>query len=354
MKSQSKLKISSLVGAMALAGAVTLPTMVMADEPTNSFSVFLRMQAELVDASGDIPEAAGNNGLNFGDGWVNGRSDAAGWGGLFIDGSVGISEDLAAVGRYSMNIDMDGYNNVDRDVFIGLRSKSFGQVTVGRHHTPYKLSTLGWDPFNATFMQARANQGRSGTAFGHNSFLNDSINYQHSFSGVRVAAMIGVDDSSDPVTGDNGGDHLFAFSVAAPVGPVELVASYIDASEYRGRADDSTGVKLGARYSEGAFTLAGHYEMRDEGLEDGDFVFLTGSYKMGKWTHSVNFGQFMDDRDGRDNDGDYFAIGTRYSLGRIASIHLGYKRTDRDIEGDDNVFGIGMRFGLNTGNLLAR
>lgn len=354
MKSHRKMKISTLVGAMALAGAVTLPTVAMANEPSNSFSIFLRMQAELVDGSGDIVEAQGNEGLNFGDGWINGRPDAGGWSGLFFNGSVGITEDLQAVGRYSMNLDMGGYKDSDRDVFIGLHSKKFGRITAGRHNTPYKLSTLGWDPFNATFLQARANQGRSGTAFGHNSFLDDSINYSHTMSGIKFAAMVGIDDSNDPGTGDTRGDHMVAFSLSAPVGPVELVAAYIDASEYRGRADDSTGFKVGARYSEGAFTLAGQYEMRDEGFEDGDFVFLTGSYKMGKWTHSINYGQFMDDLDGRDNDGDYFAIGTRYSLGRIASIHLGYKRSERDIQGDDNVFGIGFRFGLNTGNLLAR
>jgi predicted porin len=350
MKSH-KMKISTLVGAMALAGAVTLPSMAMAEVGDTSFSIFLRSQVELTNASGDIAEAGAGDGWHIADGSANGRTDTAGWSGLFFDIGHQISEDTKAIGRYSRNFNTSG-DAGNRDVWIGLQSKRFGKLTAGRHGTPYKNSTLGWDPFNATFLQARGNQGRAGTVFGSNSFLDDSINYEHSLSGIKLAAMIGIDDSK-AADGDTNGDRLLSFALTAPVGPVDLVVSYIDASEYAGRADDSTATKLGARFSEGALTLAAQYEMRDEGFEDGDFAFLTGSYKMGKWTHSINYGQFMDDSTA-DNDGDYFAIGTKYTWTRIVSVHVGYKRTERDIQGDDNVFGLGLRVGLNTGNLLAR
>ncbi len=347
-------RIRPLVGALALAGAVSLPMSASADEPDTSFSVFLRLQAEVVNAGGSAAEARDNKGWHITDGWVNGRANSGNWGGLFFDLGHQISDDLRGVARYAMSLDVDGKKDSDRHTYVGLASQRFGQVTVGRLETPYKTDTVGWDPLNATFLQARGNQGRSATAFGHNSFLNRSIRYDHAVNGIQVAAFVGIDDSSDPGTGDTRGNHTYSVSISAPVGPVRLLLSHIDGSEYRGGPDDRDGTKLGVRYSEGPWTLAGTYEFRGEGAEDGDFLFLTGSYRMGKWTHSINFGQFKDDRDGRDNDGDYFAIGTRYSFRRGVALHGGFRRTEQDVTGTENMFGIGLRIFHNTGNLLAR
>ncbi len=352
MKSQQKTKITTLVGAMALAGAITLPTLAAADEPATSLSIFLRLQGEVTNASGDRPEFWGTEGLNFGDAWTDGRPDRGNWSGLFFNAHHQMTDDTRVIARYAMNVTTEGQKDSERDIWIGVDSKRFGLIKFGREHSPYKMSTLRWDPFHATFMQARGNQGSAGSKFGTNGFIDDSVSYVHTLSGVKVSAMLGIDDAPTS-EGDTNGEHLMSFAITAPVGPVELVAAYIDFSEYEGGPDDRTATKLGARYSSGPVALAAQYEMRDEGAEDGDFVLLTGSYKMGKWTHSLNYGQFTDDS-GANNDGDYFAIGTKYTWTRIVSLHFGYKSSDRDIQGDDNVFGIGLRVGLNTGNLLAR
>lgn len=354
MKPQTNTKISSLVAAMALAGAVTLPTMAMAQEATSNFSIFLRTQAEVVNAGGDIPEATGRDGWHVTDGWADGKPNSNNWSALFLDAGHQINDDLSVAGRFALNFDMNGQKDSDRDIYVSLRSKMYGNLSVGRIETPYKTSTIGWDPLNATFLQARGNQGRSSGAFGHSSYLNSSLLYQMKLSDISFSAFVSVDDAPDTVAGETNAEHAYSFAISAPLGPVEFVAAYIDGSEYRGGPDDRDGTKLGLRYSSGPWTLAGQYEMRGEGLDDGDFAFVTGSYKMGKWTHSLNYGQFMDDRDGRDDDGQYVAIGTRYSFARIAAIHFGYRLSDRDVAGDESMFGIGIRVGLNTGNLLAR
>ncbi|HMA98622.1 MAG TPA: porin, partial [Wenzhouxiangella sp.] len=152
MKSQ-KMKISTLVGAMALAGAITLPTMAAAEEAKTNFNIFLRLQAELVDA-----DSYNEDGVQFGDGWRFGQSNSGGWGGLFFNISHQLDENTKMVARYARNI-----NNTssfgDRDQWVGVDSKKFGRLTAGRHNSVYKQTGLGWDPILATFLQARGNQG---------------------------------------------------------------------------------------------------------------------------------------------------------------------------------------------------
>ena len=347
-------RIRPLVGALALAGAVSLPLNASADEPDTSFSVFVRLQAEVVNAGGSLPEALDRKGWHVADGWANGGPNSGNWGGLFFDLGHQVSDDLRGVARYAMSVDVDGKKDTDRETYVGLASKRFGQVVVGRLETPYKTAGLGWDPFNATFLQARGNQSVAFGQFGHGGFVNRSIRYNHTVNRVQVAAFVGVDDSSDPGTGDTRGNHTYSFSAIAPVGPVQLLLSYIDASEYRGGPDDREGWKFGVRYSEGPLALSARYELRDSGLDDGDFLNLSASYRVGQVTYAAGYGRFHDDRDGRGNDGEYFMLGARYSLRQGVALHGGFRRTDRDVTGTENMFGIGLRVWYRTGNLLAR
>ncbi|MGY6554968.1 MAG: porin [Wenzhouxiangella sp.] len=346
--------IRPLVAALALAGAVATPMTAAADEPATSLSFFLRLQAEAVNASGSIPEALDRKGWHITDGWANGNSNSGGWGALFVDLSHRISDDLSAVAQYTMDIDVDGKKDSDREVFVGLASKQFGQLRVGRLESAYKTAGLGWDPFNATFLQARGNQGVSFGQFGQGGFFNRAIRYNHTVNRIQFAAFVGVDDSSDPGTGDTRGNHAYSFSVVAPAGPVQLMLAYIDGSEYRGGPDDREGWKVGIRYSEGPLALSARYELRDTNLDDGDFLNLSASYRVGKINYAVGYGQFKDDRAGRNNDGEYFMAGLQYTFRPGVAVHGGFRRTDRDVTGTENMVGLGLRVSYNTGNILAR
>lgn len=352
-------RMRPLIAALVLAGAVSAPMMAAANEPTTSepatsLSFFLRLQAEAVHTSGSIPEALDRKGWHITDGWANGSSNSGGWGALAVDLSHRVSDDLSAIAQYTMDIDVDGKRDNDREVFVGLASKQFGQIRVGRLETAYKTAGLGWDPFNATFLQARGNQGVSFGQFGHGGFFNRAVRYNHSLNRVQFAAFVGVDDSPDPGTGDTRGNHTYSFSVIAPVGPVQLLLSYIDGSEYRGGPDDREAWNLGIRYSAGPLALSARYELRDSSLEDGDFLALNASYRVGNWLHAVGYSRFTDDRAGRNNDGEYFMVGTRYTFRPGVAVHGGFRRTDRDVTGTENIFGIGLRVSHNTGNILAR
>ncbi|MGY6630856.1 MAG: porin [Wenzhouxiangella sp.] len=344
-------RVCQRVGAAGLLMAALSPA--LANEHQN-LSLLLRVQPEAVNASGDIPDRRGSSGTSITDGWGNGVANSHNWGAFFADAHHRFNDDWRLFARYGLNVDMEGVKSGDareREVEIGLNTP-IGEFRAGRLETPYKLAALGWDPLNATFLQARANTGRSGGAFGHGGYVDNALGYAHQFGVVKVNAFAAVDRLSNVGSGLSDENLAWAFSLSAPLGPVELLLSHIDASRFDGAPGDRTGTKLGARWQDGAWTLAGHYEFRGEGLENGDFLFLTTSYRHQQWQFSLNHGRFSEDERAGD-DARYYALGARYSVSPLISFHGGVRRVERDLSGNEHIAGLGARFTFRTGNLLA-
>ncbi len=342
------MKIGNFLLAAVLALALTSLSMA-SDDPESSFSILLRLQPELVHVDGSAAEARDADGWYLTDGWAGGNKNAMNFGALFIDGEHQVTDGLRAIGRFGLNINTEGLaggSAQEREIYVGVAG-DYGRLVAGRLETPYKLAALGWDPLNGTAFQARGNIGRSGGAFGHGGYINNAVEYSHRFGPVHLRAMAALDEGSE-TTSDS---PLWSTSLAIPVGPVELLAVHIDASEFDDGPDKRTGTKLGARYSEGPWTLAGHYEIRGEGLEDGDFMYLTGSYRWRDWSFIASHGRFNDDGV-NDNDGRYSALVARYHLARNVSVHAGLRRLTRDIDGSEKIAGLGIRAIFDTGNLI--
>ncbi|QOC23930.1 porin [Wenzhouxiangella sp. AB-CW3] len=342
----------SLIAAGFMLALLALPPIAAAsDSPESSFSLLLRLETELVHVDGSAAEARDADGWHLTDGWAGGNKNAANFGALFIDGEHQVSHGLRAIGRFGFNINSEGLadgNAQHREIYLGLAG-DFGQVIAGRLETPYKLSALGWDPLNATALQARGNFGRSGGAFGHASYIDSAIEYSNRFGPVSLRVMGALDERSETTS-----DHpMWSASLAVPAGPVEFTLAHIEASEFDDGPDERTGTKLGARYSEGPWTLAATYEIRDEGLEDGDFLYLSTSYRWRDWSFMASHGRFSDDNTGN-NDARYSALAARFHLAGNVTIHGGLRRLNRDVEGSENIAGIGIRAIFNTGNLLSR
>ncbi len=334
--------------------AALFAAMPLAASDDNHFSVLLRLQPELVQVSGSAADSRDRTGWHLTDGWGGGNKNSHNWGALFIDGGFRLGEQTRVVGRLGFNLDMGGLKDGDarqREVEAGLEGP-WGRLVVGRLETPYKIAGLGWDPLNATFMQARANLGRSGGAFGHGGYIDNALSYSHAVGDLRFTLFGAVDDLSDLGSGGTSGNHAWSLAVNLPLGPVEMIAAHIDASEFKQGPDKRTGTKLGLRWSHEAWTLASHWERRGSGLENGDFFHLNASYRLDDaWQIMAGASLFSDGE--ADNDGNYAALAVRYHVDRRFSIHGGLRRNDRDSIGSETIAGIGMRIILATGNLLA-
>ncbi len=321
------------------------------DEEGPQLTALLRLQPELVSVSGSAAEARGSDGFTITDGWAGGNKNSANFGALFIDSSQPISGQWGLFARLGLNIDAEGLKDGDsknRDVYVGLATP-LGRISAGRIATAYKTAGIGWDPLNATFMQSRGNLARSGGAFGHGGYLDRSIAYGNTLGSVRINATLSFDDElAGDLTSDN--DPALSASVISSHGPIQLLAAYVDGSGYEGGASDRDAVKLGALYQKGPWSTGIMHESRGQGLEDGDNLFITSSYRMDKWRFSTNLGLFDDNKDV--NDGTYFALGARYELHNLVSVHGGIRQIDRDLTGKETIAGLGLRFILKSGNLV--
>lgn len=287
----------------------------------------------------------------------NGRSR---W---LIDASKDLGNGLKAIGRVAWAINpSDGAAQKARDQYVGLAG-GWGAVVAGRLPTPYKMNGgVKWDPFVATFMQARQQGGMSGSNLGHNSFVNDIIAYvMPELGGVNATFAYHASDDLDNAPADSG---TYSIGGTGKWGPVEVILAYTKAKTDETVTDDITQAKAGIRYKGNGLTAAWQYEdvdtsgpIRADGLPTGfdatggKFNFLNLGYKFGNTLIAGNYGNFRSEDDG-DQDVDYGAIGVKYFFDKKVSLHGGYTYIDVQSgvnnptadKGTYDIWGIGMRY----------
>lgn len=333
---------SLVAAALALPGAAFAQT----PPPDTSWGVQLRLQPELVHVSGSAARARGQTGWYLTDAWAGGSRNAQNFGGLFIDGGQRLGDDLRLIGRYALNLSMDGLQDNrrlrHREIFVGLDG-SWGQVRVGRLDTPYWLSTLAWDPLNGTFLQARGNLGRSPGPLGHGGYVNDAIDYTRKFGAATWRLFYARNDAPGAAPSVPDSDPTVSTSLNLPVGPWEFAIAHADAGN-RG-AGPRRATKFAARWTGEAFGFHGHYEARGRGLENADYLLLGGTWRSGPTTIALNGGRFADDS-AAGNDGRYLALGASHRFSPQLAIHGGVRRSERDRGGHETLIGLGLRIVL--------
>jgi len=335
-----------------------------------------QLQAEIVNASGDgvkgnvvknddgTVKSESGEGLYLSDGWEGGAANSGSASSFLIKGNHDIGNGLT--GLYKLNLKPafgDAFKDIaTRDAFIGLKG-GFGTFLMGTIPTPYKTSTVKWDPFLGSFMQARGNGGMSGA--GHNGYANNVIAYANQFGPATVVAAVALDESNDHNTKpgdekDADGDHALTASVNVPVGPVELALAYIDTGGIDDfvDADKADGgnnieaIKFGVKYGGGdvsPLSLAAHYETIDTGGKAAfDQIFATAGYQFGANTVSLNYGITQPD-DKAKEDGDYVALGLNHAFNKSVSALVGVTKTNgttKEVDGKDDDYtlaGLSMR-----------
>lgn len=314
------------------------------------------LQAELRMVGGD--GASLRKGLYASDGGEYGSENGGNYGFLKFAASEDLGDGMKALAVYNMNIHVgDGGTNATnataglgaRESFVGL-SGGFGTVLAGTLSTPYKSSTVGWDPMLATSMQARGNGGMS---ILHNGYVGNALAYANSFGGVKVVAALVLDEGADPTDATKtNGKNAVSFSVNAPVGPVEVAVAYIDASKHSeiagATADNVAATKVGVKWVSGDITVAGQYESLDKafsvtGTDTGSIMYLTGSYKMGNNTISAAYGKADKKLVNNTDDGTYMMVGLNHAFSKATSATVGYRSSDFGSGTKETTFSAGLR-----------
>ena len=345
--------------AMAVgATIVAAPVIAQAD-----VKMFGKIQVEVVNLDGGIYDSYTRQG------------DYSGMSRVGFDASKDLGNGLKAIGRLAWGLNpSDGSNGgfaFARSQYVGLAG-GWGAFIAGRVQSPYKTyGGVAWDPYVATFMQARRMGGMSGDGTGHNGFVNDQLVYASPvMAGIKFTAHYGLDE--DSVDGANGGlDGTWGAGVSGTWGPVEVIGAYLTYKNTTntlpgvGCADPVTGpgpncggdsidqAKIGIRYKGNGLTAALQYEdvdnagaIRVNGLRVGGngeakIIFANLGYKFGNTLISGNWGT-TDTKADNTSDVDYWALGARYYLAKKVSTYLGYAETKQDTK--YKMYGVGMRY----------
>ena len=303
---------------------------------------------------------------------------------------------LTAIAKYEFKTDTadndtskkndGGVSLSGRESMVGLKG-SFGTVQLGNLKGAYKYyGGVKYDAFVATLLEARGNAGMSkaelgNAAFGHNSFLGNSIGYMTPKMGGFSAWATYSPDEKDVSTGKsqvkNGDDGDYSFGVKYKQKAFEVFVAAINNNDADTGATQGDGIKFGGMYKFGNFKIMGQYEQLDvqnfkgggsngddivAGNEfdvDVDVYFLAGHAKFGNNVIVAQFGNSDYSYDGDSADADYWTIGLIHNMSKKTRLTAGFSSHEvigvtLDGEGssaeidditstDTDIFSVGLR-----------
>lgn len=203
-----------------------------------------------------------------------------------------------------------------RNTYVGLKG-GFGEVRVGRHDTPHKMSTSKLDPFSDTY----ADYNNIITV---DNRLSNVIAYLNNFGPVGIAAAYYAGD--DDVEAENAGDAT-SVMVNYTGGPLYLsaaVESY--AADDDANADElETATKIGAGYTIGPVDLGLVYEtLAYETRDDETETYVSAKFKIDD-NMKLKAAYGMRDDDNSDTDDEVMsAVGLDYKLDKSATVYALY------------------------------
>ncbi|GAB4294597.1 MAG: porin [Thiohalomonadaceae bacterium] len=226
-----------------------------------------------------------------------------------------------------------------RNTFVGLKG-GFGEVRVGYHDTPHKMSTAKLDPLSDTYADY------------NNVVITDTraknaIAYLNKFGDLSVAlAYSGGDDAVDE---ENAGAATSAM-IAYESGPLFLAAA-IENFDDVAAGDYESSTKLGVGYTFGDVKLGLVYDNED--IKDGNddtAMYASLQWKVsGEGTVKAAYGQL--DEDATNDDPTFYAVAYDHKLDKDASVYVLYASGSdgglaekAKLNGDGTATVVGMEF----------
>jgi len=307
---------------------------------------------------------------------------------LGLKGSEDLGDGLSAVWQIEQQINIDNSTTnansfATRNSFLGLSSGSMGTVLLGRHDTPYKIASRGFDVFADTIADNRSLMGGAGLV---NSLTpavvttNSDISAGASFDGRQgdvVAyispAMGGFTGAIAYVAGAEGatvgtskgsawslaglyGDGPLSANLGYEVHDLGSAPGTLGAAGFAGLKE--TAWKVGAGYTMDAFTINAVYERTSDnfggnvalgtpGVVGQDILghrsyYLSGKYSFGNDAVKLAYTN-MGDRSmagaGANTGATQWALGYDHNLSKRTTVYGLYTKLNNDI---------GSSFGLST------
>lgn len=267
-----------------------------------------------------------------------------------LKGSEDLGGGLSAIWQIEQQIEATSSNNTAfggkglRNTFVGVKG-GFGTVLIGRHDTPYKMSTGKYDLFADTAADYNSGvgvtlnvTGTTTTSISSTGVIDNNHDYRSpqaiaymspNFSGLQFGAAVVATNTAANL---NANKSLDAYSLSANYdnGPISLAAGYQNVTDL-GASDKSKAWKIGGGYSFGNLKVAGVFEKADFFAGDLDVTGyqLNAAYAMGAITLKANYGKKKFDVSGLgDESGKQWTLGADYNLSKRTVAYMLYTKAD--------------------------
>ena len=262
---------------------------------------------------------------------------------LGFKGSEDLGNGLSATFKleYSVNPDAGSGSGIGRrNQYIGLKG-GFGEIRVGRHDTPLKMSQGKYDLFNDTFADI-AGPGQLDISNGDNR-LGNVIAYLGKASDVKYAIAL-IPGEGDGVTGGDGPADTISAMVAYKSGPVYdalAMDSYDDTGNTGGELEDMT--RLTATYAMGKMRFGILYETEGTNGGTGEQDVMSLNFSMGMGKNKAKFQYTNGDDDTTEKT--QMALGYDIGLSKRTTAYVMYADGETEVgttTTDTTFAGVGM------------
>ncbi|MDD3517005.1 MAG: porin [Chromatiales bacterium] len=304
--------------AIAVAAALAAPAAALAD--TQIYGV-AHVSLDFVDSGDNSSHQLSSNSSRLG-----------------FKGSEDLGNGLKAIWQIESGADLTGGGGqlATRNSFVGLAG-GWGTAVMGRHDTPYKMSTGKIDVFGDKIGDYNTVIGYIGGVTTGFRVLDNraprAIAYLSPNMGGLSFALAYVTDLADDMPSATANDkNAYSANVSYSAGPLYLTMAYESLNEMGAGGDDVTGMKVGASYSFGDFTIGGVFENADDGANDRNAFYLGGKFKMGATYLAAAFGQA--DELTTEDGATMYAIGVGHNFSKRTEMYAVYAAVDNDDMGN--------------------
>lgn len=291
---------------------------------------------------------------------------------LGFKGSEDLKDGLSAVYQVELGINMDGttttvsnatttarasttsVNSIGmRNSYLGLKHSAIGTVLLGTHDTPYKTSTLQFDPFGDTMGDGNAILGNIQGDANFDLRPKDVIAYvSPNWGGVQVSlakVQTGKEVNNDTATGHVANSNAYSAAVMYNAGPLAVALAYEVHTNVATSWDappkmKNTGTKVGAGYTIGDTKIGLVYEaIEDDNVNtiySRNALYASIAHKIGKETIKLAYGKAEDGDNPLSKTGaTMMAVGVDHTFSKRTTVFVVYAATDNE---KDATYGLGQ------------
>lgn len=274
---------------LAIAAVLTFPTLALAD--TANVNIY-----GLIDLSLDIVKTGDGSAGTAATQGTTQRRVSSNVSRLGLKGSEALGDGLNAVWQMEGSVNMDNGTSAlfDRNTFIGVEG-DFGRVILGKHDTPYKISTRKLDVFADSIADNRSLMGGvsgKSASVGFDGRPSDVLAYISPTMGGVTGAIALVNINEQKAL--NTDTKITATSLAVMFGQGPIYASFgyetHNTAPNAGASTSEKAVKLGFGFTKEVFSVGAVVEKTSDDLNLGpaNTYGHTGMTVNGKFNITAN------------------------------------------------------------------